>query len=101
MMKRRCCSPTRPSFFFHDLRGVDVAAMSDGLPSDSALKAYLEKRVHGAKEISLLSRAILKDGIADQFHLTEEQREELDLDSRYKKLIKVWIQEAIVGVHQR
>ncbi|UZJ52727.1 hypothetical protein CBS101457_002047 [Exobasidium rhododendri] len=69
--------------------------MANGLPSDDRMQSYLERRVRNAKDLALLSRTTLKNGLAEEFQLTDEQRARFDSDKRYKGLIKAWIQDAI------
>jgi hypothetical protein len=74
--------------------------MPKQLPSNDRMRSYIEKRVRSAKDLSLLSRSSLKDGLAKEFHMTDEQRAHLDTDKHYKGLIKTWIQETIVCLSQ-
>jgi hypothetical protein len=71
--------------------------MADELPSDAKIQAFLESQVNKAEDLTLLSRTILKDGLAKKFKLSAEQRELLDSDAHYKKAIKGWINDAVVS----
>lgn len=68
------------------------------LPSDSAIKAYLEQTVHGAADLTQLSRTALKDGLQQYFQLSDESRAQLDEEDHYKRAIKAWTKEAVVSV---
>lgn len=71
--------------------------MADALPSDAKMQAFLELQVDKAEDLTLLSRTILKEGLAKKFKLSTEQRALLDSDDHYKKSIKGWINDAVVG----
>lgn len=71
--------------------------MAKDLPPDDKIQAHIEHRVRKVEDYSTLTRTILKDSIAKKFQLNEEQRGLLDSDPYYKKAIKGWIQDALVG----
>jgi hypothetical protein len=85
-----------PRDLFAVLLVLPLADMPGKMPSDSAIQGYIQKRVRGEEDISLLTRKVLKDGIAEKFKLSSEQRTNLDTDDGLKKSIKAWIKEAIV-----